>query len=124
MKITKFSITFAAFILPTLCFAAADIAGKKIVRMALTGEPPQLNSMKATDQQSFFVLGHTMEGLTRYGKTVEIIPGVAEKWSINDKPATFNLRKNAKWSDGKGVTAKDFVYAWRTVVDPKTASEY
>ena len=33
----------------------------------------------------------------------------------------FTLRKNAKWSNGDPVTAKDFVYSWRRTVDPKTA---
>lgn len=81
--------------------------------------------MKATDQQSFFVIGHTMEGLTNYGKKPgQYVPGVAQKWTINDKEAVFHLRKNAKWSDGKPVTAHDFVFAWRTTLDPKTASEY
>ncbi|MBQ0037869.1 MAG: peptide ABC transporter substrate-binding protein [Clostridiales bacterium] len=35
---------------------------------------------------------------------------------------TFTLRSDAKWSDGKAVTAGDFVYAWRRLVDPKTKS--
>ena len=37
---------------------------------------------------------------------------------------TFHLRDNAKWSDGTPVTANDFVYAWRRLADPKTASPY
>jgi oligopeptide transport system substrate-binding protein len=103
---------------------ASPASAQKVVRFALSTEPPNLNSMKATDQQSFFVLGHVMEGLTRNGKDGAVAPGVAEKWTINDKEATFTLRKDAKWSDGKPVTANDFVFAWRTAVDPKTASEY
>ena len=37
---------------------------------------------------------------------------------------TFELRKDAKWSNGDNVTAKDFVYSWQRTVDPKTASQY
>ena len=37
---------------------------------------------------------------------------------------TFKMRPGTKWSDGKPLTAKDFEYAWRRVVDPKTASIY
>lgn len=37
---------------------------------------------------------------------------------------TFTIRDDAKWSDGKPVTAQDFVYSWQRVCDPKTASEY
>ena len=35
---------------------------------------------------------------------------------------TFHIREDAKWSDGKKLTADDFVYSYRRVVDPKTAS--
>ncbi len=103
---------------------ASTEPGKKVLNFTISSEPPQLNSMKASDTQSFFVLGHVMEGLTRTGKSGEIIPGIAEKWKIGEKEATFYLRKNARWSDGKPVTAQDFVFAWKNTLDPKTASEY
>src|SRR5207244_2567905 len=73
---------------------------------------------------SSIIIGHTMEGLTRYDAQGRLAPGVAEKWEVGEKGAFFHLRKNAKWSDGKPVTADDFIYAWRRVVDPKIASEY
>lgn len=98
--------------------------GEKVLRIAMGEEPPQLDSTRATDQVSIFVLGHVMEGLTRYGRTGEIVPGVAERWELSDRGAVFNLRRTALWSDGRPVTAADFVFAWRTAVDPKTASEY
>jgi oligopeptide transport system substrate-binding protein len=95
-----------------------------MVTIAMGAEPPDLNATKATDSESFFILGHVMEGLTRAGKDGKPSPAVAERWEITDAGATFHLRANAQWSDGKPVTAHDFVYAWRTVVDPKNASEY
>lgn len=104
-------------------FAGVDY-DKKEIKSYLTSEPPDLNGMKATDQVSIQILGHVMEGLTTYDKRGKITPGVAESWNIDDKKAVFKLRKNAKWSDGKVVTANDFVFAWRNVVDPKTASQY
>lgn len=107
-----------------LLLSQTAYAAKTTLSLALSTEPPQLNSTKATDTESFFVLGHIMEGLARYGKDGEILPGVAEKWEINDQGATFRLRENAKWMDGKPVTAHDFVFAWRTAIDPKNASEY
>ncbi|MBL7715836.1 MAG: peptide ABC transporter substrate-binding protein [Bdellovibrionales bacterium] len=107
-----------------LATASIAQAAPKKVNLVIQTEPPQLDSSKATDQQSNFVLGHILEGLTRSGKNGEPLPGVAEKWEVNDKGATFYLRKDAKWSDGKPVTAKDFVFAWRLAVDPKNTSEY
>lgn len=105
-------------------FQSAIAATAQVLTLAMTGEPPNLNATKATDAESFFIIGHTMEGLTRYDKTGQLVPGVAEKWTINEKTATFKIRKNAKWSDGSPVTAKDFIFSWKTALDPKTASEY
>lgn len=53
-------------------------------------------------------------------------PGAAERWSVgaDGRTWTFELRKNAVWSDGSPVTAKDFIRAWRRVMDPFTRSEW
>ena len=106
-----------------LASSATDFETQTIT-IALAQEPPQLSSVKSTDQVSFMVLGHVMEGLTRYDRRGKIIPGVAERWEVNDKEATFWLRKDALWNDGKPVTAHDFVFAWQTALKPETASEY
>lgn len=58
-------------------------ATRQVVKIALAQEPPQLNSMKATDQVSIFVLGHVMEGLTRYDRRGNLAPGVAERWTLS-----------------------------------------
>jgi oligopeptide transport system substrate-binding protein len=118
------SISFA--ILPILAKAETTAVDydNQIITIALTQEPPQLNSAKATDQVSGFILPHVMEGLLRYDRRGNIVPGVAEKWEVTKDGATFWLRKNALWSDGKPVTAHDFVFAWKTTLAPKTASEY
>jgi oligopeptide transport system substrate-binding protein len=99
-------------------------AAAGVLRLAMAEEPPDLDSTRATDQVSNWVLGHLMEGLTRYGRNGEIVPGVAESWELGETRGTFRLRPDARWSDGAPVTAADFVFAWRTAVDPKTASEY
>lgn len=110
------------------CFAQVEATcvdyGNQKITIALTQEPPQLNSMKATDQVSGLILGHVMEGLTRYDRRGNIVPGVAERWELTDEGATFWLRQDALWSDGIPVTAHDFVFAWRKALDPATASEY
>jgi oligopeptide transport system substrate-binding protein len=103
--------------------SAIDFKSKTIT-IAFEDEPPQLDSTRSTDTVSFRVLGHVMEGLLRYDEHDRLAPAVAERWEINSEGATFWLRQDAMWSDGKPVTANDFVFAWRTVVDPKTASEY
>jgi oligopeptide transport system substrate-binding protein len=106
------------------CVSNAAHAAPSVVRLALASEPGQLDSGRATAVAQIFVLGHVFEGLTRYGKNGEVVPGVAESWKLTPRGATFHLRKAARWSDGRPVTAADFVFAWRRVVDPKTASPY
>ncbi len=66
------------------------------------------------------------EGLLNQDAKGNLVPGVAERWEANDAKNvyTFHLRNNAKWSNGDPVTAQDFVYAWRRLADPATASPY
>lgn len=104
--------------------AAAVDADRQILTLALSTEPPTLDSRIATDEISGFVLAHIMEGLTRYGAEGELLPGVAERWELRADGATFWLRTDARWSDGSPVTAADFVYAWQQAVAPATASQY
>ena len=121
-KILILTLLIATFANPAM--AQSVDAAAQTVKIALAQEPPQLNNMTATDQVSIFVLGHVMEGLTRYDRRGNLAPGVAERWELTETSATFWLRKDAKWSNGDPVTAHDFVFAWRNVVDPKTASQY
>jgi oligopeptide transport system substrate-binding protein len=94
------------------------------ITTSIRSEPPQLDSTRQQDTTSDMIIGHVIEGLGRYDDKNGIAPGVAEHWEIGTDEATFWLREDSLWSDGKPVTAHDFVFAWRTVVDPATASEY
>ncbi len=102
---------------------AFDIESGTVTRY-LSSEPPQLDSTRATDTVSGMLIGHLFEGLLGYGPDNEIVAGVAERWEITTEKATFWLREDARWSDGVPVTAHDFVFSWRKVVDPENASEY
>ncbi len=99
-------------------------ADTQTVQLALSTEPPNLNSLTSTDSVSFFVLLHTQEGLLSYGENDALVGGVAESWQMDGTTVHFTLRDNARWSDGKPVTAGDFAFAWRTVLDRATASNY
>ncbi len=84
-----------------------------------------LDPAKAEGIYELNVQRDLFEGLVTTGPNGEIRPAVAERWDNQDnKVYTFYLRKNAKWSNGEPVTAGDFVYAFRRVVDPKTGSPY
>ena len=94
------------------------------IAIAISQEPPDLNTTTSTDSISFMVLNHIMEGLLSYDKDQNLVAGVAESWELRDDGATFKLRKDSRWSDGTRVTAHDFVFAWRKVLEPATGSQY
>src|SRR5699024_9894582 len=77
------------------------------------------------DNISWAPLNNLMEGLTRLNEDSVADEGVAEDWDISDDGLTytFHLREDAKWSNGEPVTAEDFEYAWKYMLDPETASE-
>lgn len=102
---------------------AIDIENNAIT-ISLRQEPPQMDAARATDGVSHIVLSHVMEGLISYDLNAQPIPGVAERWEIREDGATFWLREDALWSDGLPVTAHDFVFSWRRVLDPESASQY
>ncbi len=61
------------------------------------------------------------KGLLAYDDNMQLIPGMAERWEIREDGATFWIREEARWSNGDPVTAHDFEFAWKRVVDPDTA---
>ncbi|MAQ99283.1 MAG: peptide ABC transporter substrate-binding protein [Oceanospirillaceae bacterium] len=59
-------------------------------------------------------------------KTLEIIPAVAESWTVSEDGTTytFKIRDNAKWSDGDALTAQDFVYSYHRAMMPALGNQY
>ncbi|WLV24268.1 peptide ABC transporter substrate-binding protein [Aciduricibacillus chroicocephali] len=100
---------------------------KKEFNMIEVAEIPTGDPALATDAASFIVLGQTMEGLYALDKNDKPVPALSDgkpKVSKDGKEYTFKIKKDAKWSNGDPVTAKDFVFAWRRAVDPATGAEY
>ena len=89
-------------------------------------EPDSLDPQKARSVESQAILRDLCEGLTTLDKTAGVAPGVATDWNVSadGKTYTFNLRPEARWSNGERVVAADFVAALRRLVAPATASSY
>ncbi len=98
--------------------------GLRTLHRALGGEPSTLDPGAAPDSFSTAVLIDLYEGLTAESPNGDVLPGVAESWSLDSSGTeyTFRLRETARWSNGKRVVARDFINAWRREVDPKFAS--
>jgi oligopeptide transport system substrate-binding protein len=101
-------------------------SGSESFRMTLSNEPPTLDWSLATDSVSFTVITCLMEGLTEYDADLHPRPAAAERWEVSDDGMTYTffLRPGIRWTDGRPVTARDFVYSWRRLLDPKTAAQY
>ncbi|WP_425447096.1 peptide ABC transporter substrate-binding protein [Dethiothermospora halolimnae] len=100
---------------------------EQVLSVNLGEEPPCLDPQLSTDGTSSVILNDTLEGLIRMDHTGEVKKGsgMATDWTLsNDKTVyTFKLRE-ANWSDGTPVTAHDFEYAWKRILDPELASDY
>jgi len=130
MKRSKILMVFMALILTmtflaTACQSGPKLAADQTIDWNMGTEPPELNTAKTTDVVSFDIIRHTMEGLTKRDANDNIIPGMAKSWEISTDGLvyTFHLR-DAKWSNGDAVTANDFAFAFKTLLDPATAADY
>ncbi len=101
------------------------LAEKQVLVRHIKDEPASLDPAKAVGLPEIQVIRDLFEGLVNQDEKGNLIPGVATRWQSNDNRVwTFTLRDNARWSDGTPVTAEDFVYSWRRLVDPKTTSPF
>ena len=89
-------------------------------------EPDSLSPHAARSAEGHAVLRDLFEGLLSYSPDGRLVEGVAESWETSDDGLTyrFRLRPDARWSNGDPLTADDFVYSLRRLVDPATASTY
>ncbi len=63
-------------------------------------------------------------GLVSFDPRLNLVPELAESWDISPDGTvyTFHLRQNAKFHDGRAVTAQDVIYSWTRAADPTLQS--
>ncbi len=127
---------------PSLLFAAAAAAlalggcqnkvhrpacpsGQVCLEYGNNSEPLSLDPQKSNLVDEFAIIGDLIVGLTTDAPDGGPTPAMATSWETSPDGLvwTFHLRE-AAWSDGAPVTAEDFVYAYRRILDPQTASIY
>lgn len=88
-------------------------------------EPDTLDPHLSGSTWQSNIIGDMLLGLTTEGPDGEAVPGAATSWDVSEDGLTwtFHLREH-EWSDGEPVTADDFVFAFRRILRPETASEY
>ncbi len=99
--------------------------GKVCLHYGNTNDPSTLDPHLSTGTWEDRIQSDMLIGLTQSAANGDVIPGMAERWEVSSDGLTwtFHLRQ-ANWSDGVPVTADDFVYSFRRLLDPKTGSEY
>ncbi|MED0902055.1 peptide ABC transporter substrate-binding protein [Bacillus nitratireducens] len=105
----------------------SDVEAKKqVLNVTVSEEIPSLDTTKTMDGTSAHVMQNIFEGLYVLDDQDNPTPAIAKSFerSEDGKKYTFDLRKNAKWSNGDSVTANDFMFAWRKAVSAETASQY
>jgi len=88
-------------------------------------EPFTLDPTLSDSSWEFYIIGDLMMGLTTEDVMARPVPGMAERWETapDGLTWTFHLR-DTLWSDGVPLTADDFLFAWRRLLDPKLAASY
>jgi len=121
-------------------FFFTGATGKDAITACIASEPETIDPgiIESVDGSTY--TQHQFENLMKYATTgeqyqddasvlnTEIVPGIAESYTSaanEDGTLTYTFKlRDANWSDGEPVTAADFVYSWRRLVDPATASGY
>ena len=104
-----------------------EIGNKKGILYLGNGQEPQdLDPHTVTGVSEQRIISALLEGLvTENPKTLNPEPGVAKSWNVSDNGLvyTFDLRKNAEWSNGDPITAEDFVYSFKRVLTPALGAQ-
>ncbi len=118
---TRLFAALAAF-LAALPMAGADAA--EALHRPCEAEPESLDPAKMTSGIAFAISRDLFEGLIVLDPLGRPVPGDAESWEItpDGKEWVFHLRHGLKWSNGEALTAADYVYAFRRLVNPATAA--
>jgi ABC-type oligopeptide transport system substrate-binding subunit len=116
---------FAACVLAG-CGPGAETDAAPELRRGNGSEPDSIDPQLARMEAAMTILRDTHEGLVSMAADGSAIPGAAESWTVSadGRSYTFKLRPTAKWSNGDRLVAEDFAFAFRRLVDPKTASQY
>ncbi|WP_169713595.1 peptide ABC transporter substrate-binding protein [Paludifilum halophilum] len=102
----------------------AESPDQQVLQLNVEQEPTSLDPALAFDFNSMDVVHSMFEGLMRLDENEVPQPAAAKNVEVSDdkQTYTFTLRDGLKWSNGEKLTAQDFEYAWKRVLDPETGS--
>ncbi|MGD8563263.1 MAG: ABC transporter substrate-binding protein [Desulfarculaceae bacterium] len=126
----KLSLIFACWSLtlfwgPQGAAAGGPVTGGHIIQGSI-GDATSMIPMITSDTASSDAQALIYNGLLKYDKNLNLTGELAESWRVSKDglTITFKLRKGVKWQDGKPYTAKDALFSYQFMVNPKTPTPY
>lgn len=101
-------------------------AADPLYRRGNDADPETLDPHRSSTVAEAHILRDLCDGLLTYDNAGALIPGAASAWTVSDDGLSlaFDLRPDGRWSNGEPVTAEDFVYSLRRILDPATGAKY
>ncbi len=107
--------------------ARPEDGDKKILYTSNHSEPNTLDPALAQGTHESWPMTHLYEGMMTYDEEGKVVGGMGEdEYTVSEDGLTytFKVKDGMKWSNGDPVTAHDFEYSWKRVVDPSLAAHY
>ncbi|MHB8231640.1 MAG: peptide-binding protein [bacterium] len=107
-----------------------NLSGKNFLKntlvIGLPADATNLIGNMAADAPTAEVTSQIYDGLVRYDRNFKIVPDLAKSWKITNggKTITFYLNRHVRWQNGQKFTAKDVLFTYRLMVNPKTPTPY
>jgi len=127
MKRLVYLIAALALLVPaTVQPAMAQSQAQDLTINALQGEPDNIDPNRSSFNTEAAVIRQVFQPLLRFDARLTPQPAAAMAYDVSPDGLTytFHLRPDGRWSDGQPVTAANFEYSWKRILDPKIAAEY
>ncbi len=124
MKVVSRLLCFVLSLLVVFSVAGCESTKDAYIYFELPSTPDVLDPQTASADSELLIVKNIFEGLLRKNSEGKIVCGVAEIYETDGINYTFTLRKNAKWSNGEKLTAKDFEFALKRAVSPETKAPF
>jgi ABC-type transport system substrate-binding protein len=117
-----FFVVALLFLLPCSCSSRNRIEGYVYYR--LNTNPTTLDPARIVDVAGGSISAKLFNGLVKIGGNLDVVPDIAEKWEVSDSGTNyvFHLKHGIKFSNNREVTADDFKYSFKRILDPKSKS--
>lgn len=126
-KIILYSIFFFGALVLSISLSGCctnDLNNINVFSTYISTEPSNLDPARGVDVNEAVIQSRIFDGLVRYNEKMELVPDLAESWTVSEDGCEFifNLRKDVIFHNGQEFTAEDVVFSLDRILDPNTAS--